>query len=222
MQGRQGPGGNGKFPQDRSSTSSFRLSELSDRQPTVPKRPPGMRRVDTPPSTPRVARPEREDPKEPKRRGWKWWSCCLGSVIILGIIAFVIVYGATNLFAGLGDASDSANTATDFLSSLKTQNYDQAYHDLDSTLTTDNLKEADFVQKARAADTSYGQVTDYNEVPDSAVKGTNTYTYTYNITRSKCSSTYPLKLTIQKNNADGKWYITDYGGDLGPPASTCK
>jgi hypothetical protein len=221
MPERQGRGGNGRSPYDRSSTSSFRLSELSGRQPVVPKPPPGRKRVDPPPSTPRVARPEREDPEEPKRRTWKWWTGCLGALLVVGLLLFIIIYGATNLLVGLGDAGPSAGKATDFLSSLKTGNYDQAYEDLGGNLTSgpNSITKADFIQKAQADDRCYGQITDYND-DNSATKGDNTYSYGYDITRSNLKSSYKLRLTLAKVGND--WVITDYGGDLGPAPPTCK
>jgi hypothetical protein len=224
MQGRQGQGDKGQSPQDRSSTSSFRLSELNGRQPVVPKRPSSMTRLgQPPPPTPRVARPQRENPRERKPRTWKWWLGCSGVVLVLGIVAAFVVYGVTNLFIAVSVSSGSGNTAVDFLSNLKAADYDQAYSDLDATLTVD-LGNADFKQKALADDHCYGQVTDYNEVENSAVSSTNgglqTFTYTYNITRSKMKSPYQMRLTLQKDAA-GDWFITNYGGDLGPAPPTC-
>ena len=219
MQGRQGSGGNGHTPQDRSSTSSFRLSELNGRQPVVPKPPPGLKRVDTPPPTQRIARPNRKDPEEIKPRNWKWWVGCSCGLLILGIVLFVVIYGAWNLFNAYGVASGSANTTTDFLSNLQNANYDQAYNDLSAALTN-NLSKADFIQKAQADDQAYGQVTNYSEVANSAVSGPNTFTYTYSITRSKLAKPYQLHLTLQQTGSN--WLITDYGGDLGPASSPSK
>ncbi|HET8846237.1 MAG TPA: hypothetical protein VFN35_32545, partial [Ktedonobacteraceae bacterium] len=168
MQERPGRGGNGQDPRDRSSTSAFRMSELTGRQPVVPKRPPGMTRVDQPPPTPRVARPEREARKP---RTWKWWVGCLGGMLVLGIVAAVIVYGATNLFLAINATGGSGVVVSDFFSNLQKQDYDQAYNSLDPTLTVETSK-ADFKQGAQSDDRCYGKVTDYNEVKDSAVSKT--------------------------------------------------
>jgi len=189
----------------------------------VPKRPPGMTRVDPPPSTPRVARPKRKDPEERKPRTWRWWLGCAGVMLVLGIVVGIVVYGVTNLFIAYSVTGGSGTTTTDFLSSLQSANYDQAYNDLDPTLTV-NLSKTDFEQKAQADDHCYGQITDYNEVDNSAVSttvgGVQTLSYTYNITRSKLKSPYQLHLTLQKDAA-GDWFITNYGNDLGPAPPTC-
>lgn len=219
----QSQGDKGQFPQDRSSTASFRLSELSGRQPVVPKRPPGMTRLDQPPPTQRVARPRREEEKIRRPRTWKWWLGCTVVVLFLGLVAAVAVYGVTNLLIALNVTSGSGNTAVDFLDNLKTANYDQAYSDLDLTLRV-NLDKAAFAQKAKADDQCYGQITNYSEVANSAVSstvgGVQTYTYAYTITRSKLQKSYEIHLTLQKD-ADGNWYITSYGNDLGPAPPTC-
>lgn len=220
MQERPGQGGKGRDPRDRSSTSAYRLSELTGRQPVVPKRPPGMARIDQPPTTPRVARPEREARKP---RSWKWWLGCLGGMLVLGIAAAVIVYGATNLFLAINATGGSGVVASDFLSNLKAANYEQAYSYLDPTLTVETSK-ADFKQLAQNDDRCYGRVTDYNEVKDSAVSktvgGVQTMTYTFSLTRSKLTRPYDLKLTLQKDAA-GDWTIVSYGQDLGPAVPTC-
>lgn len=226
MQGRPGQdqGSNRQSSLDRSATSSFRLSELSGRQPVVPKRPPGMTRLDQPPSTQRVARPRREDPPRiPRPRTWKWWAGCAGGLVLLGVIAAVVVYGVTNLFIAVNVASGSATTAGAFLSDLQSANYNQAYNALDSTLTV-SLTRTTFEQQAKADDKCFGKVTDSNEVDNSAtnttIDGVQTFTYIYNITRSKLKSTYQMHLTLQKDTS-GNWYITDYGKDLGPSTPGC-
>lgn len=226
MQGRPGQsqGGKSQPPLDRSSTSSFRLSELTGRQPVVPKRPPGMTRVEQPQRTPRVARPQREDPELRKPRTWKWWVGCTCVVLLLGVVAAVAVYSVTNLFTALNVSSGSASTAADFLANIKAKKYTQAYSDLDLALTV-SLNKTAFGEAAQADDLCYGSVTDYNEVANSAVSstvgGVQTFTYAYDITRSKLQKPYQLHLTLQKDS-DGNWYITDYGKDLGPAPPACK
>lgn len=242
MQGRQGQEGNGKGPLDRSATAgyrfsngagkqqdsgrtgSYRLSDLTGRQPVIPKRPPGMAHVDQPPATPRVARPLRQESRERKPKSLWWW---IRALLIFGVVVVVVgvlAYGVTNFFLAVSTSSGSANTAVDFLSSLKSGDYDQAYNDLAPTVTV-QLSRSDFTQTAQADDHCFGQVTDYNEVENSAVVanvgGTQTYTYTYSITRSKLPKPYQLQLTLQ-NDASGSWSVTSYGGDLGPAPPTCK
>lgn len=241
MQGGQGRGGKGKDPLDRSTTGGYNLSErmeqfretggtgayrLSDlaasgHQPAVPKRPPGMMHLDQPPPTPRVARPRREiQARKPKT--WKWWAG-VGCFSVVGLLVIgLLVYAVTNLFLAVSVSAGSATTATDFLASLQSANYDQAYNDLSASITV-QLSRGDFKQMALADDRCYGQVTDYSEVSGSAVTSQdgNTQSFTYTITRSKLAKPYQLRLTLQKNAA-GDWNITSYGDDLGPAPPTCQ
>ena len=248
MQGRQGQGDRRKGPLDRSSErneknwktgetgayrfaeefaksrktgemGAYRFSDFTGRQPVVPKRPPGMSHLDQPPPTPRVARPK---PEGPKRKSGKWWLGFLVFLVLGGIVVGVVVYGATNFFFAASASLGPANTASDFLSSLKLADYDQAYSDLGATVTV-QLSKSDFSQMALADDHCYGKVTDYNEVSGSATTSEdgNLQSFTYTITRSKMTKTYQLKLTLQKD-ATGSWSITSFGGDLGPSAPTCK
>jgi hypothetical protein len=219
MQGRQGPGYD---PSDRSSGKLFAATNGngSGKQRAIPQRPPGMTRVEHPPQTTRVARPQRR-PKPPK----SWWRRLLMFAIVFvacGLIAWGIGYALVNYFVGIGNSSGAANTAADFLLALKSQNYDQAYNDLDAKITISVTKD-EFKQMALADDHCFGQVTDFNEVPGSATTSADstTQSYTYNVTRNKLTKTYKLTLTLQKD-PDGNWDITNYGGDLGPTTPSCK
>ena len=219
MQGLQGPGYD---PSDRSSGKLFAATNGngSGKQRAIPQRPPGMTRVEHPPQTTRVARPQRR-PKPPK----SWWRRLLMFAIVFvacGLIAWGIGYALVNYFVGIGNSSGAANTAADFLLALKSQNYDQAYNDLDAKITITVTKD-EFKQMALADDHCFGQVTDFNEVPGSATTSADstTQSYTYNVTRNKLTKTYKLTLTLQKD-PDGNWDITSYGGDLGPTTPTCK
>src|SRR5260370_8802508 len=89
-----------------------------------------------------------------------------------------------------------------FRSALKTKNYDQAYNDLDAKITI-SLTKDDFKKMAQADDHCYGPVTDSNEQQGSATTSPDntTQSYTYDMTRSKLSKTYPLPLTLQKSPA---------------------
>jgi hypothetical protein len=138
------------------------------------------------------------------------------------LIAFAIGFALVNYFAGIGNSAGAANTATDFMLALKSQNYDQAYNDLDAKITISVTKD-EFKQMALADDHCFGQVTDFNEVPGSAITSADntTQSYTYDVTRNKLTKTYKLTLTLQKD-PDGNWDITSYGGDLGPTTPTCK
>jgi hypothetical protein len=219
MQGRQGPGYD---PWDRSSGKLLAATNGngSGKQRAIPQRPPGMTRVEHPPQTTRVARPQRQ-PKPPK--SWRRRLLIFAIVFFAcGLIAFAIGFALVNYFAGIGNSAGAANTATDFMLALKSQNYDQAYNDLDAKITISVTKD-EFKQMALADDHCFGQVTDFNEVPGSAITSADntTQSYTYDVTRNKLTKTYKLTLTLQKD-PDGNWDITSYGGDLGPTTPTCK
>jgi hypothetical protein len=179
-----------------------------------------MTRVEHPPQSTRVARPQRQ-PKPPK----SWWRRLLVFAIVFvacGLIAWGIGYALVNYFWGIGNSAGAANTTTDFMLALKNQNYDQAYNDLDANITISATKD-EFKQMALADDHCFGQVTDLNEIPDSATTSADngTQSYTYDVTRNKLTKTYKLTLTLQKD-PDGNWDITKYGNDLGPTTPTCK
>ena len=66
-------------------------------------------------------------------------------LVLLGIVTFVVVYGVTNFFIAAGSGAGAANTAGNFLADLQSQNYDQAYQELDATLTVQpQLQPQDF------------------------------------------------------------------------------
>ncbi|HEU0001639.1 MAG TPA: hypothetical protein VFQ36_12100 [Ktedonobacteraceae bacterium] len=215
MQGRQGQG---RDPWDRTSRDSHNDAlNGSGKQRAVPQRPPRMARLDTPPTVQRVARPQRQ---KPRKRGRRF----LIAVIVLAIgamLVFVIAFGLANYFVGIGNSAGPANTAADFLVNLKSQTYDQAYKDLDATITG-TLHPEDFQKMAQADDHCYGPVTDFNEVSGSATQSTDgkTQSFTYTMTRGKLAKTYPLTLTLQKDS-NGNWNITSFGNDLGPAPPTC-
>ena len=220
MQGRQSQGYD---PRDRSSGKLLATSNGNDsgKQRAIPQRPPGMPRVENPPQTPRVARPQRQ-PKQTRSMGRRLIFIAL-IFVACAVIAGIIGFGLVNYFTGIGNSAGAANTATDFLLALKSQNYDQAYNnDLDAKITISVTKD-EFKQLALADDHCFGVVTDFNEASGSAVSANNdsTQSYTYNVSRTKLTKTYELTLTLQKD-PDGNWDITSYGGDLGPTTPTCK
>jgi hypothetical protein len=216
MQGRQGPGYD---PWDRSSSDLLAATNGSGKQRAIPQRPPGMTRVEHPPQTPRVGRPQRQN-KPP--RSWRR-RLLIFSVIFLGcgLLAGVGAFGLYNYLISIGNSAGAANTATDFMLALKSQNYDQAYHDLDANITISLTADA-FKQMAQQDDHCYGLVTDFNEVPGSAISSpdNNTQSYTYDVTRSKLTKTYKLTLTLQKD-PNGNWDITSYEDHPGPTTPTC-
>jgi hypothetical protein len=219
MQGRQSPAYD---PWDRSSGKLLAATNGngSGKQRAIPQRPPGMTRVEHPPQSTRVARPQRQ-PKPPKSWGRRLLIFAI-VFVACGLIAFAIGFALVNYFAGIGNSAGAANTATDVMLALKSQNYDQAYNDLDAKITISVTKD-EFKQMALADDHCFGQVTDFNEVPGSAITSADntTQSYTYAVTRTKLTKTYKLTLTLQKD-PDGNWDITSYGGDLGPTSPTCK
>ena len=220
MQGRQNPGYD---PWDRSSGKLLAATNGNDsgKQRAIPQRPPGMPKVKHPPQTTRVARPQRQS--KPPKSLWRRLLFIAIIFVACGVIAGVIGFALVNYFTGIGNSAGAANTATDFMLSLKSQNYDQAYNnDLDAKITISVTKD-EFKQMAQADDHCFGLVTDFNEVPGSATSSTDStiQSYMYNVSRNKLSKTYKLTLTLQKD-PDGNWDITSYGGDLGPTAPTCK
>jgi hypothetical protein len=220
MQGRQGPGYD---PWDRSSGKLLAATNGNDsgKERAIPQRPPGMSRVEHPPQTTRVARPQRRS-KPPK--SWLRRLLVIAFVFVAcGVMAGAIGFALVNYFTGIGNSAGAANTATDFMLALKSQNYDQAYNnDLDAKITISVTKD-EFKQMAQADDHCFGLVTDFNEIPGSAIASTDdtTQSYTYNVSRNQLSKTYKLTLTLQKD-PDGNWDITSYGNDLGPNTPTCK
>jgi len=220
MHGQQGPEYD---PWDRSSGKLLAAtnSNGSGKQRAIPQRPPGMPRVEHPPQTTRVARPQRQS--KPPKNVWRRLIFIAIIIIACGVIAGTIGFALVNYFTGIGNSAGAANTATDFMLALKSQNYDQAYNnDLDAKITISVTKD-EFKQMAMADDHCFGLVTDFNEVPGSAISSTDATSqgYAYNVSRSRLSKTYKLTLTLQKD-PDGNWDITSYGGDLGPSTPTCK
>jgi len=219
MQGRYGKS-QGNDPWDRTSSDSHAALNGSGKQRAMPRRPPGMTRLDTPPTTHRIARPQRQE-KPPKKRGRRFL-IFVAALAICALLVFVVVYGLANYFLSLGSSAGAANTTTDFLLNLKSQNYAQAYKDLDAVITISQHPQ-DFQSMGQADDRCYGPVKDFNEVAGSATTSSdgNTQSYAYTMTRSKLSKPYQLTLTLQKDS-DGNWDITSYGADLGPAPPTCK
>src|SRR6184192_2875845 len=203
MQGRQGPRDRpfNQYPADFNGTG---------KQRAIPRRPPNMARIDHPPVTQRIARPQREAPrKKSLRRRILFWGIVF---LVAGALACGIGYAAVNFFAATNATAGAAVTATDFLSALSNQNYDQAYNDLDATITVQTSPE-DFKQEAQNDDHCYGPVTNYSEVPDSAVQNNaQSYSYSFTITRSKLTHPYTLRLTLQQDTY-GNWKISSFGNN---------
>ncbi|MBV9690997.1 MAG: hypothetical protein JO202_14965 [Ktedonobacteraceae bacterium] len=202
----------------------------------IPQRPPGMARVDHPPSTskierpyaPKVARPEPQRVDRPPRQAFALRNLRRHSLLILPVIFVIcallacgIGYAAFNYANGLNMSNAPALVASDFLVSLSHQDYDQAYKDLGVTITL-QLSPTEFAQQAKNADRCYGQVTNYVETSGSAVNQGNSQSYGYTVGRSKLAKPYQLRLTLQQNqDTSNSWRISSYGGNLGPDQAVC-
>jgi hypothetical protein len=194
--------GTGQYRSISTSTSEHRA---------IPQRPPSMpQHMASPPEAPRAPRPQRQT--EPRKM--RPWLIVLGTIgAIIAIITAVLVFlvaGAINQSAG------PAKTATDFVSSLYTKNYEDTYKNLGPAVTI-RLNREQFTQQAQALDQQYGKVTDYKLVEGSAKVENNIWSYTYTITREKLSKPYTLTLTLyQDANNNNNWEVGDYGPSLGP------
>lgn len=219
MWGRQNQGQN---PHDRSvgRHQAAVNGNGTGRKRGIPQRPHHMAHIEQPPPMKRVARPQREVPRSSHwRRRLLFWGVIF---VVCALLACGIAYAAVNFFAATNATSGAATTATDFLTSLSNRNYDQSYNDLDATITV-QLSPEDFKQAAQDDDRCYGVVTNYSEVPDSAVQNNSqSYSYSYTITRSKLSHPYTLRLTLQQDS-DSSWKISNYGNNnnLGPGQPAC-
>lgn len=219
MAGRQGQDNDSW---DRLSGGPLAATNGTGKQRAIPRRPPGMSRVDRPPQTPRVGRPQRQAPRKGRRL------LILGAVfLVCGLLACVIGFAAVKYFTGISESAGAANTASDFLTNLANQNYNQAYKDLDGSITLQTAPDV-FNSQAQQDDRCYGTVTTFTEVDGSATISADNATqgFTYTVTRAKTKS-YQLHLTLHKDNY-GNWYITNYGdssgngNNLAPGLPACK
>src|SRR5437588_12663356 len=152
--------GQGNDSWDRLSSGPLAATNGTGKQRATPRRPPGMSPVDRPPQTPRVGRPQRRAP-----RPGRWRRLLVLGLVFLacGLLAWAIGFALVNYFIGIGSSSGAANTASDFLTSLSNQDYNQAYKDLDATITL-QIAPDDFTQLAQQQDRCYGTVTTFSEV----------------------------------------------------------
>lgn len=231
---RQPDRGNGPWDQERPPAA--RLAELNDARvrsqatgkhraistPTgehraIPKRPPGMpQHLDAPPETTlRAPRPERTPKKMPKKTRRPL-------IIVLGAIAaiFVIIISAIVilLVTASNQASEPAQVAAHFVSSLAAQKYDDAYNDLGPSVNLRGKpKLTDFQLQATGLDNTEGQITNYQENNGSSnLNSDNTWSFTYTITRAKM--TYNLTITVKQldPNDNNSWKIVSYATPQGP------
>lgn len=224
------PGSGGESSERPSGRQPIASLNGTSKHRAIPQRPPGMPRVSqppnvprvsTPPPTPRVARPKRQAPQPKNLRKQL---LLIGSLfLICAILACVGGFVATNVINGINASSGAAATASDFLSSLSQKHYDQSYKDLGAAITL-QLSKDDFTKNAQSDDRCFGQITNYSEVPNSAEQQNNSQSYTYNITRSKLSKPYQMRIVLQQDSEGNTWKIIDYGKNLGPDqqSSSCK
>lgn len=203
LNGRATSQGTGKHRAISTSTGEYRA---------IPQRPPSMPHVNENPEKRRVPRPEYQ-PKQPRR--------IRPRLIILGgiaacIVIFVIVIFSL-LLGAINQSNGPATTAVDFVSSLQTQNYDNAYQDLSTGLQIHHNQQ-EFTQQAQALDQQFGKITDYTDNGNGTVNN-NTWTFTYTITREKLTKPYTLTITLDQDPNDKTWKVDNYGLTLGPPQS---
>ncbi len=226
------PGRQGQDNESWDKYSSQRLAAFNGngtgKQRSIPPRPSNMARIHRPPSTTRVSRPQREEPKPRNvRRRLLVWGVVF---IICALLACGIGYAAVNFFSAINASQGPANTVTDFLSNLQNKNYTTAFNNLAPTLTI-QMTPQQFQEQALDDDRCYGQVTDYSEVANSAITSTDgkTQSFTYNITRTLngTAKTYQMHISLQQDITTGNWRISSYSNgssttnNLGPAQPPC-
>src|SRR2546423_12206601 len=105
MQGRQGPRDRpfNQYPADFNGTG---------KQRAIPRRPPNIARIDHPPVTQRIARPQREAPrKKSLRRRILFWGIVF---VVAGALACGIGFTAVNFFAALNWPPRGGGTTNEF------------------------------------------------------------------------------------------------------------
>ncbi len=204
-------------------------------EPVTPARktpfPAELARSTTPSAAHAIPRGNRAQQQKLQKRGRRRFPVVVVNVLGIGAIVILIItaigYGLHSYFNNNGNSAGPNNTAADFLVNLKSQTYDQAYKDLDATITG-TLHPQDFLAMAQANDHCFGPITDFNEVAGSVIVSAdgNTQSFTYSMTRSMLANPYQLTLTLQKV-ADGTWDITKFvdgngtPNDLGPAPPAC-
>lgn len=176
-----------------------------------------MPRINQPPPTPRIARPQHTHPSPKSRR--KHLLLLAGIFALCGLLASAIGYATVSLINGISTTGAPSTVTSDFLAALSSSNYNKAYNDL-SAIITIQLTREEFIQQAQNSDRCYGTLTDYTEKPGSATLQGNTQSYIYTITRKKLPHPYELHLTLQQDT-NSNWTITSYGNDLGPGQPPC-
>ncbi|GER81953.1 MAG: hypothetical protein IMW90_07515 [Thermogemmatispora sp.] len=166
------------------------------------------------------------EPEPPRRRKWRWWWLAIAALVICGICGFMGTFAAVNLGIGMSLSKDAAVTASNFLAALGTQDYAQAYRYLGPPMTLQPGAQSTFIAQAQHYDACFGTVVDYKQVEGTTVIQDNTWSSTYEVTRSKLQRSYRLTLTLQEDS-NHQWRIVDYqseGADnaLAPSQPACQ
>ncbi len=219
------PGQNGQGDNPWETPSSRHRAALNGngtgKSHAIPKRPPGMTRIEQPPPMQRVARPKPERPA-PRRTRRTFMLVGIG-LLVCAVLTCIISYVTFNILNGINSSSGSAAAANGFLQALSGPhpNYSQAYSYLGPTITLQHSQQ-DFATEAAANDRCFGTITNYSEVPNSASVQNDVQSYLYTITRSKAGSKpYQMQLSLQQDTNSNNWKIISYGNGLGPGQPTC-
>ncbi|TMC21308.1 MAG: hypothetical protein E6J34_09990 [Chloroflexi bacterium] len=174
-------------------------------------------RVSSQLETPRVAHTRRKVAR-PRKKRFVFLGCLVvfcALFILCGIIA------STNLIKALNASSGAATTAAHFLSSLASLDYTQAYKDLSPDITN-QLPQDQFIQQGQTADSRYGAIKTYSEVPDSATSQDNKQSFRYTITRTQqgpptYQNPYEIRIILQSGPDGSTWKIKEYSSALFTP-----
>ncbi len=131
-------------------------------------------------------------------------------LVVLPLLLCGLGFAGYSYLSSRSSPAQAATLANDFIAALAHQNYEQAYHDLGSAVTTTTSHDS-FIQQARSEDGCYGRITTYQEVGSSSPNGAQVYDYS--VSRAKLSRPYHLHVTVTKDFW-GNWSITDYNSDV--------
>jgi len=138
-------------------------------------------------------------------------------LIVIPLLLCALGFAGYTYFTNRNPPSQASSLAHNFMTSLATDNYDQAYNDLGSSFTAGTSHD-DFIKQAQSEDRCYGQITGYQEIGTSSPNGTQIHDYT--VSRPKLPQPYHLHVTISKDFL-GNWHITEYNSDAGLNQHPC-
>lgn len=224
MQGRPDSGGDSRDQAGSRHAASLNgtgKAPSGSQRPAIsrPSQSPATPRINSPLETPDVTRTRRKASRPLKKR-WVFLGCV---VVLCALFILCGVVSGTHLLSALNASSGPATTAADFLSALASHDYPQAYKDLGSDITN-QLPQDQFVQQAQSADSRYGTIKNYVEVPSSATSQDNQQSFHYTITRAPqgplaYQNPYDISIVLQSGPDGSIWKIKEYSPDLfTPPA----